>query len=74
MHDKNVIVLEMILLTLLMTVLKTNFRTSLSRNFEIIPIFPKKLFSGYAISEGSLFIYQYTSVWLCDPVLVVLTE
>ena len=72
LQEENVIVLEMILLTLQMTVLKTNFRTSLSRNFEIILIFPKMLFSGYVIKERSSFIYHYTrSVWLCDLVLVV---
>ena len=36
-QEKNVIVLEMILLTVQMTVLKTSFGTSLSQNFEIFP-------------------------------------
>ena len=58
----------MILLTLQTTVLKTNFTTSLLWNFEKFPLFPKMLFSGCVIEEGSLFIYHYQQcvvVWSC---------
>ena len=68
LQAENVIVLEMILLTLQMTVLKTNFRTPLSQNFEIFPIFPKKLFSGCESRQDHYSSATSTRLWYCDLV------
>ena len=73
LQEENVIVLEMILLTLQMTVLKTNFtRTPLSQNFEIFPIFPKKLFSGCESRQDHYSSPTSTRLWFCDVVVTPL--
>ena len=69
LQEENVIVLEMILLTLQMTVLKTNFRTPLSQNFEIFPIFPKKLFSGCESRQDHYSSPTSSRLWYCDLVV-----
>ena len=71
LQEENVIVLEMILLTLQMTVLKLYFRTSLLWNFEIFPIihFPKDVIF-LMFNQGRIIIHLPPAVVVCGYVML----